>query len=203
MSAYLHQMGLTIHGFVLASTSSKTTTKSSSSSLSLLLLVGFGLVLYLLVLRPRSQRMRKAQAQKSTAGIGDEVMLSSGIIGRVTSIEGDRATVEIAPEIEVEVVRRAISQVLNPALEDVDLDVPPDPGSEEYLHEHEHDDEQDDDEQDYYEEDDEDQQDEVQQDDDHDGEPADDDSSDNATHPPSVAGPGESLDLGSEGTKLK
>ncbi|MGA2210612.1 MAG: preprotein translocase subunit YajC [Acidimicrobiales bacterium] len=202
MSAYLHQMGLAVHGLILASTSSKSTAKTSSSSLSLLLLVGFGLVLYLLVLRPRSQRMRKAQAQKSAAGIGDEVMLTSGIIGRVTSIEGDRATVEIAPEIEVEVVRRAISQVLNPALEDVDLEVPPDPGSEEYLHDHEHDDdEQDDDEQD----DDGNEQDDYDEDDDsQDDEPAEDDSpSDNATHPPSVAGPGQSLDLGSEGTKRK
>ncbi|MHB1508470.1 MAG: preprotein translocase subunit YajC [Acidimicrobiales bacterium] len=123
-------MGLVAHGLLLA-----TATKSKSgSSATLLLLVGFGLLVYLFVLRPRSQKMRKAQQQNRAVDVGDEVMLTSGIIGRVTGLEGDRATVEIAPEIEVEVIRRAIGQVLDKAEEQYSLDVPPDPGSDEHSH---------------------------------------------------------------------
>lgn len=136
MSPHLNQVALIFHGLVLAA-SSKTTTKSSSSA-TLLLLIGLALLVYLFVLRPRSQRMRRAQQQTQGAGVGDEVMLASGIIGRVTSFEGDRATIEIAPEIEIEIVRRAISSVLVKAEEEMSFDVPPDPGSDAYLHEHEH-----------------------------------------------------------------
>ncbi len=137
MSPYLSQIGLVAHGLLLA-----TATKSKSgSSATLLLLVGFGLLVYLFVLRPRSQKMRKAQQQNRAVDVGDEVMLTSGIIGRVTGLDGDRATVEIAPEIEVEVIRRAIGQVIDKAEEQYSLDVPPDPGSDEQSHdEYEHDD---------------------------------------------------------------
>lgn len=128
MSPHLNHMGLAVNGLILA------TKAKSSSSATLLLLVGFGLLVYLFVLRPRSQKARRAQMQNKAAGVGDEVMLTSGIIGRVTSVEGDRATVEIAPEIEVEVVRRAIGQILQKADDETPLDVPPDPGSDDYVH---------------------------------------------------------------------
>jgi preprotein translocase subunit YajC len=133
MSSYLNHVGVTVHGLILASSTVTTTTaapkKTSTSSEFLIFIVIIGIA-YFLFLRPRSQKMKRAQLQRQAANIGDEVMLTSGIIGRVTSIEGDRASVEIAPEIEVEVVMRAIGQVLAPADSDADLlgDLPPDPG---------------------------------------------------------------------------
>jgi len=184
MSPYLNQVGLVFHGLGLAAT---TTKKTSSSSTTLLLLVGFGLLLYLFVLRPRSQRMRKAQQQNREANVGDEVMLASGIIGRVTGIEGDRATLEIAPEIEIEIVRRAISTVLTKADDELSLDVPPDPGSDDYLLEHGSDDD-----------------DEYDDESDADEDASTDDTDADATHAdtsstPGLPGPGAALDLGREG----
>lgn len=134
MSSYLNHVGVTVHGLVLAASASTTTTaapkKSGSTSNELILFAVLGLIVYFLVLRPRTQRTRRMQQQKRTAEIGDEVMLTSGIIGRVTSIEGDRASIEIAPEIEVEVVTRAIGQVLSSADAELPVDVPPDPGAD-------------------------------------------------------------------------
>jgi hypothetical protein len=120
---------------------------------------------------------------RGAAGIGDEVMLTSGIIGRVTTIDGDRATIEIAPEIEVEVVVRAIGQVLVTADAELSLDVPPDPG---------HDASDDDDEE--YDEDDDDQ--DVHEDDDQDDdEHGSDDGADQTDgHDADVHGPGEAGD---------
>jgi preprotein translocase subunit YajC len=132
MSSYFNQVGVTVHGLILASSTVTTTTaapkKSTSGATEFLLFALLFAALYFLVLRPRSQRNRRALQQRRVADIGDEVMLTSGIIGRVTSIEGDRATIEIAPEIEVEVVLRAIGQVLEPADAELPIDVPPDPG---------------------------------------------------------------------------
>jgi preprotein translocase subunit YajC len=126
MSSYFNQVGVTFHGLILAKTTPKTTTGSSTTTL--LIFVLLFAALYFLVIRPRSQRNRRAVQQRGAANIGDEVMLTSGIIGRVTSLDGDRATIEIAPEIEVEVVLRAIGQVLEPADAELPIDVPPDPG---------------------------------------------------------------------------
>lgn len=189
MSPYLNQVSLMFHGLVLAATTKKT----SSSSTTLLLLVGFGLLLYLFVLRPRSQRMRKMQQQNREANVGDEVMLASGIIGRVTGIEGDRATLEIAPEIEIEIVRRAISTVLTKADDELSLDVPPDPGSDDYLSEHgsDGDDEYDDSDDDQY--DDDADEDTAAAETDADTARAD------TSSTPGLPGPGAALDLGREG----
>jgi preprotein translocase subunit YajC len=112
MSVHLNELGLAVHGLVLASTSKKSTASSSSEIILILLIFA---ALYFLFIRPRSQRARQAQQRNQQAGVGDEVMLTSGIIGRITEIDGDRASVEIAPDIEVEVVRRAIGQILVPA----------------------------------------------------------------------------------------
>jgi preprotein translocase subunit YajC len=132
MSSYLNQVSVSVHGLILASTSTTTAPKKTgSTSTEFLFLAIIFVGVYFLFLRPRSQRMRRTQQQKQAASIGDEVMLTSGIIGRVTSIDGDRASIEIAPEIEVEVVSRAIGQVLSSGDADVSLDVPPDPGHNE------------------------------------------------------------------------
>jgi preprotein translocase subunit YajC len=116
-----------LHGPLLAATK-----KASGSSLSILILVVIVAAGYFLLIRPQRQRARTAQMQNKNVAVGDEVMLTSGIFGRVTGIEGDRANVEVAPDIEIEVVTRAIAQRVTPA--DVvaePLPVSPDPAGDE------------------------------------------------------------------------
>lgn len=120
MSSYLNHVSFTAHGLALAAANVTAATKSTTKANPLFsygILIFFGLAIYMLVLRPR-QKTRQRATQNRQASVGDEVMLASGIIGRVTSLEGDRATVEIAPEIEIEVVSRSIAQVLVPAVQD-------------------------------------------------------------------------------------
>jgi hypothetical protein len=55
--------------------------------------------------------------------VGDKVMLSSGIIGRVDGFVGDRARIEIAPGLVIEVVRQAVTQRVDDATDaEVDHD---------------------------------------------------------------------------------
>lgn len=136
MSPHLIQTGLTLHDSVLGDVLGAA--KKSSSSATFLIFIGIIIVLYLVVLRPQSQKRKRAVQQGQTVDVGDEVMLSSGIIGRVTELEGDRASIEIAPDIEIEVVRRAIAQRLTQAEPtETSTIVPPDPGLEgedDYAH---------------------------------------------------------------------
>lgn len=130
MSHHLITASLVLHNFLLAAAPSKS--KSSSYS-SLIFIVFIVLIGYFLLIRPQRQRARRQQAQTQEIAVGDEVMLTSGIIGRVVGFDGDRATLEISEGIEIEVVRRAIGQRLTEEPDDSD-DIPaeatePDPGA--------------------------------------------------------------------------
>ena len=78
---------------------------------SFLPLVAIALLFWLMVVRPASRRQKKLARIQAELQPGQRVMLSSGIFGTVSSIADDRVRVEIAPGVEVEVVRPAIGSV--------------------------------------------------------------------------------------------
>jgi preprotein translocase subunit YajC len=128
MSAYSAQLAVTLHG-LLANTSKTSTKTPTSSSAPLLILLGIFVIAYFFFFRNRNQQRRKQMMDAKQVEVGDEVMLTSGIIGRITAISGDRANVEIAPDIEIEVVRAAIGRKLTPteSEEFFEEEVPEDP----------------------------------------------------------------------------
>lgn len=78
---------------------------------SFLPLVAIALLFWLMVVRPASRRQKQLARIQAELQPGQRVMLSSGIFGTVTSVVDDRVKVEIAPGVEVEVVRPAIGSV--------------------------------------------------------------------------------------------
>jgi preprotein translocase subunit YajC len=100
---------------VLFAKASTTTTKGSPATFYIILVLLVGV--YFFYLRPRRQKLLQRQAaMKAPTEIqaGDTVITSSGIIGRVLSIDGDRATVEIAPDTVVEFDRASLGRRLEP-----------------------------------------------------------------------------------------
>lgn len=79
---------------------------------SLLPIVGIALLFWLLIIRPASRRQKELVRMQSALNVGDEVMLTSGIFGRLTETEGEHLTVEIAAGVTVKVARGAIAQVV-------------------------------------------------------------------------------------------
>ncbi len=120
MYLHLSTASLWLHGAVLAA-ASKTTKSTGSSATSILFLVVIVAAGYFLLVRPQRQRARKTQQTQQSIEIGDEVMLTSGIIGRVTWLEGDRARIQIAPNTEIEVLKAAIGRRTPPAVSDEDI----------------------------------------------------------------------------------
>ena len=93
---------------------------SSGSSFFLLIILAF-VVLYLVVVRPQKRRQLKQKQLLDELNVGDEVLTAGGIYGTITHLEEERVTVEIAPQLEVEVARRAIAGVtVEPAEEESD-----------------------------------------------------------------------------------
>lgn len=83
---------------------------SSGSSFFLLIILAF-VVLYLVVVRPQKRRQLQQKQLVDELRVGDEVLTAGGIYGTIKHLDDERVTVEIAPELEVSVARRAIAGV--------------------------------------------------------------------------------------------
>jgi preprotein translocase subunit YajC len=112
-----------IHAVVPLTGAVLAATKKSSSSFSLIFIVLLIAVAYMFLIRPRRQRRQRQLQVSKQIEVGDKVLLSSGIIGRVEGFVGDHARIEVAPGVIIEVVRRAVSQRVDEA-----VDGGPDPG---------------------------------------------------------------------------
>jgi len=84
-------------------------TKSSSSLLPIILIVVLFMVVYLTM--TRRSRARQAQQQQSTIVPGTQVRTTSGMYGTVTSVDGDDLMLEVAPGVNVRMMRRAVVAV--------------------------------------------------------------------------------------------
>ena len=91
--------------------------KKSSGSTTLIFFVLLFAVGYMFLIRPQRQRRQRQLQVSKQIEVGDKVLLTSGIIGRVEGFVGDHARIEIAPGVIIEVLRRAVSQRLDEAVD--------------------------------------------------------------------------------------
>ena len=89
--------------------------KKSSSGFTLIFFVLLFAVGYMFLIRPQRQRRQRQMQLGKQISVGDKVMLSSGILGRVEGFVGDHARIEIAPGTVIEVLRAAVSQRVDEA----------------------------------------------------------------------------------------
>lgn len=75
---------------------------------SMLMIGGFILIFYLLILRPQNQRAREQEELITGLRVGDEVVTSGGILGRITHIRGDFLIVALTENVEVTVQKSAV-----------------------------------------------------------------------------------------------
>ena len=88
-------------------------TKSGSSPLSLLLpFILIIAVFYFLLMRPQRNRQRKIQETQNAIVPGQRIRTTAGIYGTVVAVEDEDLILEIAPDVEVRVLRRAVMDVL-------------------------------------------------------------------------------------------
>lgn len=71
------------------------------------------LLFWVMVVRPASRRQKQLQHLQHSLQSGQRVMLASGIFGTVRGLTEDRARVEVATGVEIEVARGAVNTVLD------------------------------------------------------------------------------------------
>jgi preprotein translocase subunit YajC len=90
----------------------------------LLIIVAFAF-LYFVLIRPQKKRQLESRRMLEAVKVGDEVITAAGIYGRVMELHDDDLTVEIAPQVNVRVARRAIGAVVPPPEPVVEGEEPP------------------------------------------------------------------------------
>jgi preprotein translocase subunit YajC len=60
-----------------------------------------------------NNRKRRKQAEEliNSLKVGDQVLLHSGIFGKVTDLGDDRLTIETAPKVKLTVIKQAVRSV--------------------------------------------------------------------------------------------
>lgn len=84
-----------------------------ANPLSMLLpIVGMLAIFYFLLIRPQQKRQRETQKMISALKTGDKVVTTAGIYGTIAGIKDDVVYVKIADNVKVEMLKSAVSAVV-------------------------------------------------------------------------------------------
>jgi preprotein translocase subunit YajC len=89
-----------------------TAKKSSSSFLPLLIIIVLFGLFYVTIIRPQRNKQRAAAATQTQAVPGQRVRTTAGIYGTLVSGDDRDVVVEIAPGVEITMLRRGIMEVV-------------------------------------------------------------------------------------------
>ena len=81
---------------------------------TLIVIVVLLALFWLLLVRPQRSRTREQQALIQSLEVGDEIVSAGGLYGTINRIEGDELIVEVAPQVEVRMARRAVAGLVEP-----------------------------------------------------------------------------------------
>ncbi|HEY0338658.1 MAG TPA: preprotein translocase subunit YajC [Burkholderiales bacterium] len=79
---------------------------------SIFLIVAMFAVLYFLMIRPQMKRAKEHKSMVEALQKGDEVVTSGGVLGRISKVGEGYVSLEIAPNVEIQVQRSAVQTVL-------------------------------------------------------------------------------------------
>jgi preprotein translocase subunit YajC len=96
-------------GEIIAASSSKS---SGTNLLPIFIIVVLFGVLYMTMIRPQRNRQRAAQQMQSTVMPGSRIRTTAGIYGTVKSVEDGDVVVEVAPGVNIRMLRRAVMDVV-------------------------------------------------------------------------------------------
>ena len=79
---------------------------------SMLLIGLMFVVLYFLMIRPQMKRAKEHKAMVEALQRGDEVVTAGGVLGRISKLNENYITLEVANNVEIQVQRPSVQLVL-------------------------------------------------------------------------------------------
>jgi preprotein translocase subunit YajC len=87
-------------------------TSLSGGGLQLAMIALMIVVFYFLLIRPQQKRMKDQQSMISKLSSGDEVVITGGILGRITEVGENFLTLEIADGVRIKVQKSQVTQLM-------------------------------------------------------------------------------------------
>ena len=84
----------------------------SPSMHMLILMLLFFAIFYFIAIRPQRKRQKGHAQMVAALAKGDEVVTSSGLLGKVVRLEDDYAVLKVAENVELKFQKAAVSAVL-------------------------------------------------------------------------------------------
>jgi preprotein translocase subunit YajC len=78
----------------------------------IMLFGGMFAIMYFILIRPQQKQQKKHQELIDSLKKGDEVMLSSGIVGRIFSVEDKYVVLEMLDKNKVKVLKHAVQALI-------------------------------------------------------------------------------------------
>jgi preprotein translocase subunit YajC len=79
---------------------------------SLLLPIGLVVLFYFFLIRPQSKRQKEQKKMIADLQKGEEVITSGGILGKITNINDNFITLEIAKDVSIKIQKAAVQTIL-------------------------------------------------------------------------------------------
>lgn len=75
------------------------------------LLLMFG-IFYFLLIRPQQKKAKEHKGMVEALGKGDEIITNGGLLAKITDVDENFLTCQIADKVEVKIQRHAVTSVL-------------------------------------------------------------------------------------------
>jgi preprotein translocase subunit YajC len=85
---------------------------TQSTLMGLLPIVLIFVVFYFLLIRPQTKRAKEHKEMVAKLAAGDEVVTTGGILGKVTAVDDNFVTVEIADRVAIKVQKFQVAQLM-------------------------------------------------------------------------------------------
>ena len=93
----------------IANAAAATSGGGSTFIIFIIIIIG---AMYFLVMRPGRRRQQKVQQQQNAVQPGARVRTTAGMYATVVAVDGDDVVLEVAPDVEVRYMKRAIMEVI-------------------------------------------------------------------------------------------
>lgn len=86
--------------------------QQSNPMITLLMFGGMFLFMYLLIIRPQRKRQKEHRNLVSALGKGDEVIMTSGMLGKILKVDENYVVIETGNNVELKFQKVAVHAVL-------------------------------------------------------------------------------------------
>ncbi|MDH3227825.1 MAG: preprotein translocase subunit YajC [Thermoleophilia bacterium] len=77
-------------------------------------IIFFAVLIWWVAFRPQQRRKKEMEALQSRVNVGDDIVTTSGIHGRISALEEDTLLLEIAEDTDIRIAKAAVGEIVSP-----------------------------------------------------------------------------------------